>query len=258
MSKTVTPKKQHELMFEMEKEFFWFTSLRENEKYFIDKNFKNCNKQNVRILDAGCGTGYFVYELKQNGYNAQGFDYSDNAVELSQKRGLKLNEDIFQMNIFDLKFEKESFDCIILNDVLFAFDMNEASIIVNNLASLLKPEGIFVGQTAAFQFLYSQNDIVAGTKHRYTAGEIKKIMTDNNLRIEKLSYRNFIFFIPFLIKRLIDKKSVNKEEAKSDLKKMNPIMNSILTFIFKIDNVLLRHINYFVGGTVFWVSRKTR
>jgi 2-polyprenyl-3-methyl-5-hydroxy-6-metoxy-1,4-benzoquinol methylase len=150
MSKTVTPKKQHELMFEMEKEFFWFTSLRDNEKYFIDKNFKNSEKQNIRILDAGCGTGYFVYELKESGYKAQGFDYSDNAVELSQKRGLKLNEDIFQMNIFDLKFEKESFDCIILNDVLFAFDMNEASTIVNNLASLLKPEGIFFRANSSF------------------------------------------------------------------------------------------------------------
>ena len=43
MSKTITPKKQHQLMYEMEKNFFWFTSLRENEKSLFGclKNMKN-------------------------------------------------------------------------------------------------------------------------------------------------------------------------------------------------------------------------
>lgn len=99
MSKTITPKKQHQLMYEMEKNFFWFTSLRENEKYFINKYFKNRNKESVDILDAGCGTGYFVLDLKKDGFNAKGFDYSDTAIELSLDRGLVLNKDIFQMDI---------------------------------------------------------------------------------------------------------------------------------------------------------------
>jgi SAM-dependent methyltransferase len=256
MSKTITPKKQHELMYEMEKDFFWFTSLRDNEKYFINKYFKNKDKKNIRILDSGCGTGYFVAELKQMGYCAKGFDYSDTAIELSKKRGLKLDKDIFNMDIFDLKFEKETFDCIILNDVLFAFDLDEANIIIKNLKLLLKPNGILIGQTAALKFLYSQNDIVAGTKHRYTTNEIKNILILNNFKIEKLSYRNFIFFIPFAIKRFLDKKEVKKEDAKSDLQSMSKPMNKILNIIFKIDNFFLRYVNYFIGGTVFWVGSK--
>ena len=160
------------------------------------------------------------------------------------------------MNIFDLKFEKESFDCIIINDVLFAFDLKEAEIIIQNLKSLLRPNGILLGQTAALQFLYSQNDIVAGTKHRYTVNEIKNILTNNNFVIEKLSYRNFIFFIPFAFKRLLDKRKVKKEDAKSDLRPMSNTMNRILKFIFKIDNFFLRYINYFIGGSVFWIGCK--
>lgn len=256
MSKTVTPRKQHQLMYELEKDFFWFVSLRENERYFIDKYFKNKDRMNVKILDAGCGTGYFVYELKQNGYNVKGFDYSDTAIELCKKRGLKLNKDIFQMDIFDLKFDKESFDCIILNDVLFAFDLNEANIIIKNLKNILKPGGIIIGQTAALKFLYSQNDIVAGTKHRYTVGEINELLIKNDLEIEKLSYRNFIFFLPFALKRLLDNKRVNKESAKSDLQYMNKYLNDILKIVFKIDNFFLRYINYFIGGTVFWICKK--
>ena len=256
MSKTTTPQKQHQLMYEMEKDFFWFTSLRENEKYFINKYFKNRSNGSIDIIDAGCGTGYFVLDLKEDGFNAKGFDYSDAAIELSLNRGLSLNKDIFQMDIFDLKFEKESFDCIILNDVLFAFDIEEANTVIENLKVLLKPNGILMGQTAAFKFLYSQNDIVAGTKYRYTTKEIKKILLTNDLVVKKISYRNFVFFIPFVIKRLLDKKEVNRENAKSDLQPMSKATNAIFKIIFKIDNLFLRYINYFIGGTVFWIGKK--
>jgi len=256
MSKTITPKKQHELMFKMEKDFFWFVSLRENEKYFINSYFKNLPKNNIKILDAGCGTGYFVNELKNMGYDAKGFDYSDTAIELCKQRNLLINKDIFQMNIFDLKFEEESFDCIILNDVFFAFEIEDANKIIINLKKILKKDGIFIGQTAAFKFLYSQNDIVAGTKYRYNKKEISNLLVKNNFKIEKLSYRNFIFFIPFAIKRLLDKKEVDRENAKSDLQKTSNFMNKILNVIFVIDNFFLKYINYPIGGTVFWMAKK--
>jgi len=255
MSKTVTSKAQHYLMFEMEEDFFWFTATREYQKYFINKYFENKVKNEICILDAGCATGYFILDMKREGYHVQGFDYSDTAIELGQKRGLELNKDIFKMDIFDLKFEQETFDCIILNDVLFAFDLNEANIAINNLKSLLKPNGIFVGQTAAFQWLYSQNDIVARTKYRYTKTEISNLLSTNNFSILKLSYRNFILFIPLAIKRFTVGNK-NKNNAKSELTKNNNIINSIIKIIFNIENFLLRYINYFTGGTIFWIGKK--
>jgi len=128
--------------------------------------------------------------------------------------------------------------------------------IIKNLKTLLKPNGILIGQTAALKFLYSQNYIVAGTKYRYTIKEIRQILLNNDLVIKKISYRNFVFFIPFMIKRLLDKKEVNRENAKSDLQSMGKVMNAIFKIIFKIDNFFLRYTNYFIGGTIFWIGRK--
>ena len=256
MSKTVTPAKQHQLMFKMEKYFFWFVALRENEKYFIKKYFNNRSKEDISILDAGCGAGYFVKELKDIGYNTRGFDYSDSAIKLSLQRGLELNKDIFQMDIFDLKFEQESFDCIILNDVLFAFTLDEAEIVMKNLKKLLKKDGILIGQTATFNWLYSQNDVVAGTKYRYNKKEIKELLVNNGLKIEKLSYRNFILFIPLVLKRLTSGKVTSAKNSKSELKDINMFLNKVLNFIFRVENIFLRYMNFFIGGTIFWIGRK--
>lgn len=256
MKELVTPKKQHQLMYDLEKNHFWFKALRENEYYFIKEIFKNKENKEIKILDIGCGAGYLIYDLKQKGFNVKGIDYSENAIELCEQRGLVKDEDVFNMDIFNLLFPDESFDCIILNDVLFAFELEEASLVVEKIAKLLSKDGIFIGQTASFQFLYSQSDIVAGTKHRYTKDEILNIFKNNNLKILKLCYRNFLLFIPLLISRFMIKKKVRRSDAKSGLSKPSPIINLMMYLILKLDNFILRYIDFFVGGTVFWIVKK--
>jgi 2-polyprenyl-3-methyl-5-hydroxy-6-metoxy-1,4-benzoquinol methylase len=39
------------------------------------------DKQSAKILEVGCGMGYLTYSLIQDGYNAQGIDISQNAVD---------------------------------------------------------------------------------------------------------------------------------------------------------------------------------
>lgn len=76
-----------------------------------------------RIIDIGCGAGDTIYKFKQFGYkNIIGIDYAQSSILLCQRNGLKINEDVFQMDAFKTKFEANSFDIVFSEGLLEHFD----------------------------------------------------------------------------------------------------------------------------------------
>lgn len=61
--------------------------------------------QKGRILDIGCGYGFFLEEATKRGWEAEGIDLSEDCVAFAKKRGLKaelaLPEDIKEKNCYD-------------------------------------------------------------------------------------------------------------------------------------------------------------
>lgn len=71
----------------------------------------------ARILDVGCGTGYFLYYLNKKGYtNYFGIDISKQQIEFCRKNitGKVKTIDAFKF----LRDKKNEFDVIIMNDLL--------------------------------------------------------------------------------------------------------------------------------------------
>ena len=61
--------------------------------YYI-KNFKTKLKKGSKILDLGCGPGYFSLELARNGFDVTGVDISEGAIseaiKTSNKKKIKI------------------------------------------------------------------------------------------------------------------------------------------------------------------------
>jgi len=66
-------------------------------------------KRNGRVLDIGCGRGYFLYACRNYGYYVEGFDISDDAA-LYVRNELKIP--VTTVSIEDVRYEKGSFDII--------------------------------------------------------------------------------------------------------------------------------------------------
>ncbi len=75
------------------------------------------SSRDAAILDAGCGTGHFLYFLKKKGYtNFTGIDLSPQQLEYCRKN---IWEKAEEADIFEyLRSRSGTFDLVVLNDVL--------------------------------------------------------------------------------------------------------------------------------------------
>ena len=59
--------------------------------------------KNARILDMGCGVGETLLGFRELGFkNSIGIDASMSALKICEKRGLKINKDVFIMDALKL------------------------------------------------------------------------------------------------------------------------------------------------------------
>ena len=106
---------------------------------------KNKGK-NLKILDAGCGAGYFSLELAREGYQVFGIDISLESIEAA-KETLAANP--FKDGFGSLKYKVMSFldaegqyDVILFSGVLHHFDDPEQAIC--KAIELLSPKGLVI------------------------------------------------------------------------------------------------------------------
>lgn len=90
-----------------------------------------------RLLDYGCGTGYFLHAAKEAGWQVSGFEPSDSARRLAEQN---VGQPIAHGPLS--QFEPGSFDAITLWHVLeHVFDLNQT---LEHLVRLLRPDGVII------------------------------------------------------------------------------------------------------------------
>ena len=64
-------------------------------------------KKTGKILDVGCGIGYFLEIAKQRGWEVYGTEYTDEAFEICTRKGIKMNLGKLDQNNYESEmFEK--------------------------------------------------------------------------------------------------------------------------------------------------------
>ncbi|MHB1467658.1 MAG: class I SAM-dependent methyltransferase [Solirubrobacteraceae bacterium] len=105
------------------------------------------HRQTNRILDMGCGIGFFLEEARRRGWEAHGTEFEPRAIEISRAKGL----DCVRAPIGIDTFEAGSFDVITAFEVVehLRDPLAEAAVI----AHALRPEGLFYCTTPNFASL---------------------------------------------------------------------------------------------------------
>jgi 2-polyprenyl-3-methyl-5-hydroxy-6-metoxy-1,4-benzoquinol methylase len=115
-----------------------------------------------RLLDVGCGAGYFVAEARKGGWDAEGIDLNAGAVTVARERdGLRVQ----QGRIEDLDLPPESFDAVTLWDSLEHMEDPRATLVTAR--RLLRAGGMLAVSTPNIDGLYPRLSYPVGRATGY-------------------------------------------------------------------------------------------
>ena len=229
-----------------EHENHWFFEGKKNIILSILK--KNIKRNDLKILDFGCGVGINTKMLSDFG-SVTCFDKSSEAIIYLEKK-FNNNKKILIKN--NLENCNETFDLIIATEVLEHIESDEEEI--KKLYKLLKPNGLFLATVPAYQFLFSIKDTKLQHKRRYNLSNFKSLVSPPFYTI-KLSYYNFFLFLPITLGIIFYKLSkidfIDRVE-----KKPNKLLNYLFYKIFVFESFFLNKINYPFGISIIFLGKK--
>lgn len=241
-------KQEYANMYRQENDFFWYKTLHQLILSILRKEKNN----DLNIFDAGCGTGRLMELLSEFG-NVAGIDYSSEAVSFSKQRGI---QNVEQENLNHWKGTKNQYDVITSIDVLYHSAIKNEKEILANFYESLRPNGLLILNLAAFDILKREHDKVVHTKRRYRKKPLVKTLESIGFEIEKATYRMPHLFLIILLQKTLQKISKPKE-SQSDVQEVSKSLNSVFSFLGKIENDFLLNIgNIPFGSSVFIVAKK--
>jgi SAM-dependent methyltransferase len=187
-----------ELLYQLEEKYWWFPAMREITDTIAARELR---QPNIRILDAGCGTGFNLgHYAAGNSRDVYGLDLAEAALEHVRKRGF---QKIVQASITDIPFKSETFDLVFSFEVVTQtpFEMHDASL--REMHRVLKPGGHLFIRVPAFMWLWSSHDEELEVRYRYTRDELAKRLSNAGFAVEWTSYANGFLFPVILLRRFL-------------------------------------------------------
>lgn len=109
------------------------------------------NNEDV-VLDYACGTGLIANEIARNVKKIYAIDTSSKMINTAKRKAAERNIeniDFSQSTIFDKQFKRESFDVILVFNVLHMLE--DSRRVVKRINELLNPGGIMISSTACME-----------------------------------------------------------------------------------------------------------
>ncbi len=242
---------EFKMMYQAEEKLWWYRIL--HGKILVEIQLKFASKNDISILDIGCGTGGLLSFLLQHNYtNLQGIDYSEHSIHFSKLRNL----DVQKLNIEKLQtaFPTQKFDVIICNDVFYCLDKIQVITALHNIETLLNPNGIFLSNNNAFNIFYGTHDIAVGGKWRFTHKDFQEFTAKTSLKIQYYTYWTWVLSPLILVVRILQQiqlklSLINTENLVSDVSIPPVWLNQMFYKIVKLEEKILR--KGFFGSSLF-------
>ncbi|HJQ71497.1 MAG TPA: class I SAM-dependent methyltransferase [Blastocatellia bacterium] len=240
---------EYRAMFELEESLWWYDGMRAVTAAILNNHLKRSER--LRLLDVGCGTGYSLAWLRERlGAEGFGVDLSRLAAEFWRERGLDTGA---VASAASLPFVSAAFDLVTCFDVIYQLDFDEARSAVREMRRVLKPGGLLFIREPAYQWVRGPHDVAVGTRHRYTLGELRRLLDSEGLTPRRATYANTLLFGAATAHRLMSR--LTRAEG-SDVKPVPEWMNRGLAAALKLEARLLKRVTFPFGLSAIALAEK--
>lgn len=238
--------------FVQEDTYWWFVArnkiVKELIKYFCPE------LKGKTILDVGCGTGGFSKLLLED-FNVICLDTSEIALEYCKQRNLN---NLFHGTLDEFNPGNSIISATLFMDVIEHIDDDNA--VVAKAFEILENKGYLIATVPAYQWLWSNHDVIHMHKRRYTKKGFNILLQNAGFNIVFSSYFNFFLFIPAVLKRFYDNAMNNASYSSNPesevIEPVSPLMNKVFLKIFSYEKNILSKTALPFGLSIFTIARK--
>jgi 2-polyprenyl-3-methyl-5-hydroxy-6-metoxy-1,4-benzoquinol methylase len=196
-----------------------------------------------KLLDVGCGRGWFLNEAKKRGWEVYGTEYSDKAIELCQAEGINMKQGAIDSGKFDLA----SFDVITSFEVIE--HINNPHEDLNHISKLLRTGGLFYCTTPNFNslmryYLKHEYNVIEYPEHLsyYTKSTLNKVAKMHQLKPVKFLTTG-ISVTRFKTSKKLSNETLIAEHSSDEVLRRNIESKGYLQLAKKLANGLLTATN---------------
>jgi SAM-dependent methyltransferase len=176
----------------------------------------------TRILDAGCGSGRNMVELAAFG-DVTGLELADASVERARSRAVGA---VAQGSVDAIPFDAASFDLAVSLDVIEHLPDDRPAL--GELRRVVRPGGTLLVTVPAYQWLWSEHDVINHHRRRYNVTTLTEAATDAGWTVARTTYFNG-FLLPIAIAyRGLSRLRRISDDPTSDLERTPGWLNQLL------------------------------
>ena len=227
--------REYELMYAVEDRHWWYRGMAAITSAFLEQWYPTDG--NIRILDAGCGTGSAMTTTLARYGTVWGMDIAAEALRFCRQRGAAR---LARASVARLPYPGGTFDLATSFDVLYEQAVPSDSESLRELRRVLVPGGRLLLRLPAYRWMRRSHDTVVHTRHRYTRAEVETLLRESGFLVEHVSYANAALLPAAMLKK-IGERLFPPARPQSDLALRMGFLNGLLTRI--------------LAGEAPWVTR---
>lgn len=202
------------------------------------------------IVDVGCGPGFNLTLLAKYG-TVIGVDPNPAARRLaSQTTGAR----VLDGSATCLPLPDHSVDLITCLDVIEHVENDGAAL--REFFRVLRPGGVVLLLTPAYQFLWSEHDEALDHVRRYTLSRLHQKLDRGGFRIVRRTYCIMTLFLPILFYRFFRSVVRRSGPAQTSYLILPGMLNRLGIGLLRLEAFLLRFVNFPFGVTCAILARK--
>ena len=209
------------------------------------------------VLDVGAGTGRMLAELRGLGWQVAGVDGEAEAAAFCRRRGVAIA--LADLGAGQLPFASVRFDLVLALDVLE--HLTDDSAALKEMGRVTRPGGIILVSVPAYRRLYSYWDEMLGHFRRYTAGEMRALLSEAGYRVLRCGYYFSYILAPAVAVRLLKVRAGRRRPAApmvSDFQTqpLHRLTSPVLRGLSAMERVILRRACLPFGLSLLGLAKK--